>query len=110
MKRAHRILKNDDYQIIIKSGKLTKTSLCYGYYRLNELQTLRVGIAVSKKIGNAVTRNKVKRQIKAIARSYVKTHVGDFVIVAKKGVLTNTFHDLEIAIMKIFAENGEKHE
>lgn len=110
MKREHRILKNEEFQIIIKSGKLTRTPLCYGYYRPNNDETLRVGVAVSKKIGNAVTRNKIRRQIKAIARPYTMTHSGDFIFVAKKEVLNHSFSDLENAIMKIFSENGEKHE
>lgn len=110
MKREHRILKNEDYQVIIKTGKLVRTPLCYGYYRPNELETLRVGVAVSKKVGNAVTRNKIKRRIKAIVRPYTKTHGGDFVLVAKKDVLESSFTDLTNAIMKIFSENGEKHE
>lgn len=110
MNRKNRILKNEDYQVLIKTGKLIRTPLCYGYYRPNELETLRVGVAVSKKIGNAVTRNRIKRRIKAIVRPYTKTHAGDFVLVAKKDVLESSFSDLTNAIMKIFSENGEKHE
>lgn len=107
MKREHRILKNEQFQTIIKTGKLIKTPLCYGYFVPNELETLRVGIAVSKKIGNAVIRNKIKRQIKAIVRPYVKTHAGDFIIVAKKEIINSSFDDKEKAIGKIFDENGD---
>lgn len=110
MKREHRILKNEEFQTIIKTGKLIKSRLCYGYYRPNDLNTLRIGVAVSKKIGNAVVRNKIKRQIKAIVRPYVKTHHGDFVFVAKKDVLNHSFSDLTLMISKIFAENGETYE
>ncbi|OQC10973.1 MAG: Ribonuclease P protein component [Tenericutes bacterium ADurb.Bin087] len=107
MKREHRILKNEQFQAIIKNGVLTKTPLCYGYFTPNELETLRVGVAVSKKIGNAVTRNKIKRQIKAIVRPYIKTHTGDFIIVAKKEINNSSFGDLVNAIAKIFDNNGD---
>jgi ribonuclease P protein component len=107
VKREHRILKNEQFQNIIKNGKLTKTPLCYGYFAPNELETLRVGVAVSKKIGNAVTRNKIKRQIRAVVRPYVKTHTGDFIIVAKKEINDSSFGDLVDAIAKIFDSNGD---
>ncbi len=108
MKRDNRILKNEQFQTIIKHGKLTRTNLCYGYYSVNDLGLLRVGIAVSKKIGNAVVRNKIKRQAKAIIRNYVNTHEGDFVIIAKKTILDQSFADLERAIAEIFNKNGVK--
>ena len=108
MKRDNRILKNEQFQTIIKVGKLTRTNLCYVYYCPNELGVLRVGIAVSKKIGNAVVRNKIKRQAKAIVRKYVVTHEGDFVIIAKKAILDQSFADLEQAIAAIFNKNGVK--
>lgn len=110
MKRAHRILKNEQFQVLIKKGRLTRTPLCYGYYLANELNTLRVGIAVSKKVGNAPIRNRIKRQIRAIVRPYTKTHAGDFVFVAKKEILNRNFADLAVAIDRIFTENGVKNE
>ncbi len=67
-----------------------------------------MGIAVSKKIGNAVVRNKVKRQAKAIIRNYVNTHEGDFIIIAKKAILDQSFADFEQAIAVIFNKNGVK--
>lgn len=107
MKKEHRILKNEQFQTIMKKGTLTKTSLCYGYYAPNDLNKLRVGVAVSKKVGNAVTRNKIKRQIKAIVRPYIKTHTGDFIIVAKKEIIDSSFDDKGDAIAKIFDNNGD---
>ena len=110
MKRENRLLKNAQFQIVFRKGKLIRTPLCYGYYYDNDLNILRVGIAVSKKVGNAVVRNKVKRQIRAIVRPYVNSHYGDFVFVAKKKLLDASFSDLEKAMAHIFDENGEKNE
>lgn len=110
MKREHRILKNEQFQVIYRKGKLIRTPLCYGYYLPNDLNLLRVGFAVSKKVGNAVVRNKIKRQLRAIVRPYVQTHRGDFVFVAKKDLLLYSFADLTKAVATIFDENGEKNE
>lgn len=110
MKKLNRIRKNSEFQRIIKTGKLTRTNLCYGYYVENNVQVLRIGVAVSKKIGNAVVRNKIKRQIRALVHPYVKTHSGDFVLVAKSDVLKNSFLDLTLALNRIFEKNGETNE
>lgn len=110
MKREHRLLKNEQFQTIFRKGKLIRTPLCYGYYLRNDLNLLRVGFAVSKKVGNAVVRNKIKRQLRAIVRPYVATHVGDFVFVAKKDLLKYSFADLTKAVASIFDKNGENNE
>lgn len=110
MKREHRILKNEQFQTLIKKGTIIRTPLCYAYYLPNDNHILRVGIAVSKKIGNAVTRNKIKRQMRATIRQYIKTHVGDYIFIAKKAILDTSYVDLTHAVATIFAKNGEINE
>ena len=66
------------------------------------------GNSSHKKIGNAVVRNKVKRQAKAIIRNYVNTHEGDFIIIAKKAILDQSFADFEQAIAVIFNKKRSK--
>lgn len=110
MKREHRILKNEQFQTIIKTGSLQRTPLCYAYYLPNDLNKLRVGVAVSKKIGNAVTRNKIKRQLRAAIRPYVKTHTGDYIFIAKKEIMDQSFKKLELAIARIFGHIGVTNE
>lgn len=65
-----------------------------------EHQESKIGLSVSKKIGNAVTRNKIKRRVKAILRDYQK----DFreiergfriIFVAKAGVDMLSFRELK---------------
>ncbi|MCQ2741946.1 MAG: ribonuclease P protein component [Bacilli bacterium] len=66
MKRQFRILKHQEFDRIIRSGKSLRTphfSLCY---ETNELGYSRIGIAVGKANGKAVVRVKEKRQVRAI--------------------------------------------
>ena len=57
---------------------------------------LKVGFSVSKKTGNAVTRNKIKRRLRECFRPYlgdVKT--GLYVIVARASAAEAAFEDLK---------------
>ncbi len=65
MKKAYRVKKNSEFQEILKSGKSFANRELVIYYKEKPLQThFRIGISVGKKIGNAVTRNRIKRNIR----------------------------------------------
>ena len=64
MKKEYRIKKNEEFSRIISLNKYFSNSLFKMYYARIAEDHSRVGISVSKKIGNAVVRNKVKRQIR----------------------------------------------
>lgn len=94
MNKEHRIRKNEQFDQIIKQGKRIKTEPLNIFLTKNEQNMFRLGVATSKKIGNAVVRNKVRRQIKAIMRNYKKVINYDIVIVAKPKIHEFTFEEL----------------
>lgn len=63
MKKEYRVCKNYEFSSIIgqKRYVASHSFVCYFEQRKNE--HARVGISVGKKLGNAVQRNKVKRQV-----------------------------------------------
>jgi len=65
----------------------------------NELRTVRVGITCSKKVGNAVVRNRAKRRLRAIAREILPTwgRVGfDYVLIGRHGsTISSEFKNLK---------------
>ncbi|MGL4534471.1 MAG: ribonuclease P protein component [Fusobacteriaceae bacterium] len=78
--------KNREFQIIYNLGKKE-----FGYYSLiffkkNNSQLLNFGFVASKKIGNAVSRNRIKRLFKEYVRlNYNNIDFGfDIIFVAKK--------------------------
>ena len=76
VEKAYRIKKNSDFQKIYKKGKSVANRQFVVYtYDNSEQEHFRLGISVSKKIGNAVTRNRIKRAI----RENFKVHKQDMI-------------------------------
>ena len=70
----------------------------------NELPYCRLGLAVSRKVGNAVVRNRIKRRLREIFRHQLTGRPlrYDFVIVARSASAEAEFSDLQMSIIKIF--------
>ena len=87
MKKAYRVKKNSEFQEILKTGKSFANRELVIYYKEKPLQThFRIGISVGKKIGNAVTRNRIKRYIR---QSFIQLEDKvipeiDIIIIARK--------------------------
>ncbi len=95
MKKAYRVRKNEEFTRII-TKKHSKASRCFVvYYDLKKEDHTRVGISVSKKLGNAVVRNKLKRQLREMVRMVIDFDDSalDYIIIIKQGFLDNSFGD-----------------
>ncbi len=63
----------------------------------------RVGISVSKKVGNAVIRNRVRRRLREVVRSRIAGWKGglDAVLVARSASAEASFEDLTVAVAEV---------
>lgn len=64
MKKSYRIRKNEEFSKIISKKNYFSNASFTAYIDNKKEETSRVGISVSKKLGDAVTRNKIKRQVR----------------------------------------------
>ena len=62
MKRKYRLLKNEDFKVVLDHRQNVSRGNYTMYYYKNDLDHARVGVSVSSKLGNSVVRHKIKRQ------------------------------------------------
>jgi len=94
MKIINRIKASEDFALTIKKGKVQHNPSFTIHYRENEYMYTRVGISVSSKLGNAVVRNRIKRQVRMICDELLcYTQPIDIVIVVRKNYLDRSFED-----------------
>ena len=68
---------------------------------------MRIGITVSKKVGNAVTRNRMKRRFRALARELLPAEGlpgADHVLIGRAGGIERPFADLKADLSKALAK------
>ena len=119
MKKNFRVKREKDFKAIFKEGT-SFANRKFVIYRLeNKQKHFRVGLSVSKRLGNAVTRNQIKRRIRHIiqnAKREISEDV-DFVVIARNGVEALGYAEMEknllhvLKLSKIYQEgNGSEKE
>jgi len=103
--QAVKITKSLEYKLIVSNGKKINSHNFNLNYKKSDYRYIRIGITTSKKIGNAVKRNLVKRRIKALFFKLLSTsnlYTKDYVIIGKKGILSEKFDNLYEELKLIF--------
>ena len=94
MERRYRLQKNRAFQYVYRRGRSVACRDLVMLYAKG--RGLQVGFSVSKKVGNAVTRNKVKRRLRECFRPYLgDVKSGLYVIVARPSAAEATFQSLQ---------------
>ncbi len=114
LKQKERIRKKKDFLELYKKGYRHRGNHFNFIYRSNSLNFSRMGVVVSKKIGSAVKRNRIKRRLRALFRTnkeLLKKSV-DLLIIPKKEALNASPLSLKLeylsALQKIFQNKKEE--
>jgi len=113
MKKENSLKKNKDFQKIIENRQSVGCSTLVIYYLKNNLEYARVGISCSKKIGNAVIRNRTKRQVRSLLDSTLNLNTSiDYIVIVRNKFLEQEYEknlkDIKYLlekINKIYKEN-----
>ncbi len=100
---ANSIKKNEDYQKVYHSGKSFANKYLVMYAKKNELETGRLGISVSKKVGNSVVRHRIARLIRESYRlNESKFHSSwDIVVIARQGAKGRNYFEINSAMLHL---------
>lgn len=103
MKKVNIIKENETYNYIIKNNKPYKYKDYIIYLVFKKIGVYQFGFSVGKKVGNAVKRNKIKRQLKSIIdkKDYSKNFY--CIIIVKKSILSKTYQEMEKDLLDAFS-------
>ncbi len=109
MQRRLRLRKKDDFARVFKQGKAAANHQLVIYFRRSpETETFRFGVSVSKKIGNAVVRNRLRRMIKEIMRLHAEQVDGscDLIVIVRKAAVEMAYAELDKSLMHVLKKAG----
>ena len=98
MKREERITKPRQYAEVYGKGKSYPSELIVLRTLPNSLDYSRYGVSVSKKVGNAVTRNRLKRRLREINRMEFIKPGWDIVYIVRPAAAKVSFSILKKSI------------
>lgn len=107
MKKAYRIKENEEFQYVFRKGKSFANRQLVIYYMEDPMQKhFRVGISVGKKIGNAVTRNRIKRYIRQcfleLEDSILPTL--NIIVIARKPTNEMNYHEVKKSLIHLLSK------
>ncbi|MCR4806372.1 MAG: ribonuclease P protein component [Lachnospiraceae bacterium] len=96
--------KNSDFALVYKKGRSRANRHFIMYTLRNGSDKNRIGISVSKKVGNSVVRHRVKRLVKESYRLHEKMFNSglDIVVIARSSAADLGFKDVESALLHLF--------
>ena len=101
-------MKNKDFQVIYKEGKSYANKYLVMYIRENHMDQNRLGISVSKKVGNSIVRHRLTRLIRESYRLQEERFKNgfDIVVIARNSAKGKSYHEIESAFLHL----GSLHE
>lgn len=103
MKFSESLKKNKDFQTVYRNGKSYGNKYLVMYLLKNDLEKNRVGISVSKKVGNSIVRHRLTRLIRESYRlQEERFQCGmDLVIIARAAAKDKSYREIESALIHL---------
>jgi ribonuclease P protein component len=108
--KGDRLLSTGDFKRVYRNGRKIVGPKAVFYYDSNNFNRHRLGITISRKAGNSVKRNRLKRLIREVFRLNLsrlkQDSYCDIVIVMRKAGMKSDFKDIEQLWLETMSKAG----
>jgi len=98
-----KLTKRDQYALVYTKGSSWMGNLIVMKALSNKLSLSRYGFSVSKRVGKAVTRNRVKRLLREVLRLTPLEPGWDIIFIARSGAASASYAELEKSVVGLLS-------
>ncbi len=100
MEKKKVLRKNEDFACVYKKGKSVGDKYVVIFFLKNGKRYNRIAFLASKKVGNAVVRNRARRLMKEVIRreSPIKNNGFDIIFIARKSIVSTNYEGVKKSI------------
>lgn len=92
VKKQYRLIKDQDFKRVIAAAHVQKNRFFVVYQLETTLGHPRVGISASKKLGNAVVRNRIRRQVRMmLMQTLTLKESNDILVIVRLDFMNQTY-------------------
>ncbi|MCI8719138.1 MAG: ribonuclease P protein component [Lachnospiraceae bacterium] len=108
MRNINSIRKTAQFQKVYRQGKSYANKYLVMYVLENSADEIRLGISVSKKVGNSVVRHRITRLIRESYRLHKELFSSglDIVVIARASAKDRSFQEIESAFLHLGRMHG----
>lgn len=106
LKKAYRVKNSKEFQSLLNTGKSFANRELVIYYKEKPSQEhFRIGISVGKRLGNAVTRNQIKRYIREAFLQLEDNIIPgvDIIVIARKPTVHYTGKQIKKSLIHLLS-------
>ncbi len=104
----HRLSKNSQFKFIYKKGERVHSENFTLFVVKSKFEGYKIGFSISKKLGKANKRNKLKRRMREIVRNMDIPSFCNYVLLAKENATLLEFAQLKKELEKLFEKYEKK--
>ena len=108
LSQENRLEKRKEFAYLYNHGQAKHSTNITLVYLPTKFRTVKIGFSVTKKIGKAFVRNRVKRVMRAVVREFVKDLPNEYniVFIAKSGIENLTYKDVYEQVKILIDKSG----
>ena len=108
MRKESRLRKSKDFALVYGEGRRRADQRLVVIARRNGLRDTRFGFVTSKRVGNAVVRNRTKRKLREAARLSGVEAGWDVVAIARRNAPLSDYRSLDTSLRRLMSGVGVK--